>query len=112
MVLEAPWLEVTGMRGGIAGSSDRVRCFLASSMGLGMNRDQRALVRGVVLGEDEALDDELLERFRDSGLFHLLAVSGQNLVYVVAGTVILAWVAGIPRLAAQLLAVLAIGGTS
>ena len=100
------------MRGGIAGSSDRVRRFLASGMGLGLNNDQRALVRGVVLGKDEALDDELLERFRDSGLFHLLGGSGQNVVCIVAGTVILAWVAGIPRFAVQLLTVLAIGGTS
>ena len=75
-----------------------------------MGEEQRALVRGVVLGEDEALDDELLERFRDSGLFHLLAVSGQNVAYVVAGTLLLAWVAGIPRMVGQLLAILAIRG--
>ena len=108
VVLEAPWFEVTGSRGGIAGASDRVRRFLAAGMGEGMGDEQRALVRGVVLGEDEALDDQLLERFRDSGLFHLLAVSGQNVAYVVAGTLLLAWIAGIPRMAGQLLAILAI----
>jgi hypothetical protein len=66
VVLEAPWLSVTGSRGGVAGASDRVRRFLAAGMGEGMNASQRALVRGVVLGEDEALDDELLDRSRRS----------------------------------------------
>ena len=108
VVLEAPWFEITGTRGGIAGISDRVRRFLAAGMGEGMGSEQRALVRGVVLGEDEALDDELLERFRDSGLFHLLAVSGQNVAYVVAGTLLIAWVVGIGRLAGHVLAILAI----
>ena len=108
IVLEAPWFEIVGTRGGVAGTSDRVRRFLAAGMGEGMGPKQRALVRGIVLGEDEALDDELLERFRDSGLFHLLAVSGQNVAYVVAGTLLLAWVVGVPRLAGQLLAILAI----
>ncbi len=75
VVLEAPWLTVTGRRGGLAGASDRVRRFLATGMGEGMGTSQQALVRGVVLGEDEALDEELLDRFRDSGLFHLLSQS-------------------------------------
>jgi len=108
VVLEAPWFSVTGSRGGIAGLSDRVRRFLAAGMGEGMNESQRALVRGVVLGEDEALDKDLLDDFRDSGLFHLLAVSGQNVAYVVAGTLLVAWIAGVPRVAGQLLAILAI----
>lgn len=108
VVLEAPWFEVTGARGGLAGTSDRIRRFLAAGMGEGMGAEQRALVRGVVLGEDEALDDELLQRFRDSGLFHLLAVSGQNVAYVVAGVLLLGWAAGVPRAAAQLLAIAAI----
>ena len=108
VVLEAPWFEIVGTRGGVGGASDRVRRFLSAGMGRGMDADERALVRGVVLGEDEALDDALLDRFRDSGLFHLLAVSGQNVAYVVAGVLLLGWVAGVPRVMAQLLAIGAI----
>ena len=55
------------------------------------------MLAGVVLGEDEGLDQELRDRFRASGLYHLLAVSGQNVAYVVAGMILLAWTLGFPR---------------
>jgi competence protein ComEC len=55
------------------------------------------VLAGVVLGEDEGLDQELRDRFRASGLYHLLAVSGQNVAYVVAGMILLAWTLGFPR---------------
>ena len=38
------------------------------------------LARGFVLGEDERIDPATVEDFRRSGLSHLLAVSGQNVV--------------------------------
>jgi competence protein ComEC len=57
-------------------------------------------VAGVVLGEDEGLDDDLQDRFRASGLYHLLAVSGQNVAYVASGVLLAAWVVGLPRLLA------------
>ncbi|MCW2764510.1 MAG: internalization-related competence protein ComEC/Rec2 [Nocardioides sp.] len=45
--------------------------------------DQRALVPALVDGDDTALDDALADDFRDTGLTHLLAVSGTNLTLVV-----------------------------
>ena len=41
------------------------------------------------------------DSFRASGLYHLLAVSGQNVAYVVMGVLLLAWLVGIPRLAGE-----------
>ncbi|MGH3028200.1 MAG: ComEC/Rec2 family competence protein, partial [Gaiellaceae bacterium] len=77
---------------------------------------RRAVLAGVVLGEDEGLDQELRDQFRASGLYHLLAVSGQNVAYVVAGMILLAWTLGFPRwigevgaLAAVFAYVLAVG---
>ena len=46
----------------------------------GMASADGALLRGMVLGQDEAIDTALRDDFRDSGLAHLLAVSGQNVM--------------------------------
>ena len=48
--------------------------------------------------------------FRASGLYHLLAVSGQNVALVAAGALALAWLIGLPRWVGQLAALGAIGG--
>lgn len=44
----------------------------------------RALLAGLTLGDDRAQPAELTADFRASGLTHLLAVSGQNVVFVLA----------------------------
>ena len=91
-------------------SADRVRAALARSIAPGLEGERRALVAGVVLGEDEGLAAGLRERFRASGLYHLLAVSGQNVAYVVAGILLAAWLAGVPRWLAQVAALAAVLG--
>jgi competence protein ComEC len=72
--------------------------------------EKRAVIAAVVLGEDEGLSPELRDRFRASGLYHLLAVSGQNVAYVVAGMLGLAWLLGISRWIGELGALVAVGG--
>lgn len=52
--------------------------------------DQRALVPALVDGDDAGLDDALAEEFRDTGLTHLLAVSGTNLTLVVGFLLVVA----------------------
>lgn len=49
-----------------------------------MPADRRALFTGLVLGDDRAQNRADVEAFRDSGLSHLLAVSGQNIAFVLA----------------------------
>lgn len=44
----------------------------------------RSLFAGVVLGDDRGQDPTEIEDFRSSGLSHLLAVSGQNVVFLLA----------------------------
>lgn len=44
----------------------------------------RSLLAGVVLGDDRAQPADMTDAFRASGLTHLLAVSGQNVAFVLA----------------------------
>ena len=62
-----------------------------------------------MLGEDEGLSPELRDAFRASGLYHLLAVSGQNVIFVAVGILGLAWVVGVPRWLGELGALAGIG---
>ena len=50
----------------------------------GLPPPDAALARGMVLGQDEAIAEGVREDFRESGLAHLLAVSGQNVMLLVA----------------------------
>jgi competence protein ComEC len=109
VVVHADRFRVVGRRGGLAGLADRLRARLARSMAPGLRGERRAVLAGVVLGEDEGLSDELRDSFRASGLYHLLAVSGQNVALVAGGALLLAWLAGIPRVLGQVGALAAIG---
>jgi competence protein ComEC len=101
--------QVVGQRGGVGGFADRIHRSLAGSIAPGLTGERRAVLAGLVLGEEEGLSEELRESFRASGLYHLLAVSGQNVAFVVGGVLLVAWLVGISRLVAQLGALAAIG---
>jgi ComEC/Rec2-related protein len=102
--------RIVGRRGGLGGIADALRRQLQGSVARGLTGNRAAVVEGVVLGEDNGLSDEAKDRFRASGLYHLLAVSGQNVALVAGSVLVLAWLLGIPRLIGQLGALAAIGG--
>ena len=111
----SPW-RVVGRRGGIAGAGDRLRAHVARTLAAGATGEPRAVVAGIVLGEDEGISADLRESFRASGLYHLLAVSGQNVAFIAGGVLALVWLLGLPRwlgqvgvLATVLAYVLAVG---
>ena len=110
VVLRASSYRVIGRRGGVGGVADRLRRHLASTIAPKLHGERRAVIAGVVLGADEGLSPELRNRFRASGLYHLLAVSGQNIAYVVAGALLFAWMLGVPRWAGQVGAMACVGG--
>jgi competence protein ComEC len=110
VVLRADRWTPVGRRGGLAGLADRLRAWLARSIAPGLGGERRGLVEGVVLGDEQALSDNLRNRFRASGLYHLLAVSGQNVALVAAGALALAWLIGVPRWLGHLAALGAIAG--
>jgi competence protein ComEC len=100
--------RVVGHRGGVGGLADRLRRQLRKSVARGLRGERAAVLEGVVLGEEGGLSDELRQRFRAAGLYHLLAVSGQNVALVAGSVLIVAWVVGISRLFAELFALAAI----
>ena len=88
LVLEAERIEPTGeRRGGIAGRIDAIRSRAEAGLERGMPARESALARGFVLGQDDRIDAATREDFRRSGLAHLLAVSGQNVLLLC----LLAW---------------------
>ena len=110
VVAEGGVWRLVGHRGGVAGVADRVRARLAASIAPGLHGERRAVVAGIVLGEDEGLSEDLRDAFRASGLFHLLAVSGANVAVIVGGALGLAAAVGLSRWIGQALALTAILG--
>ena len=110
VVLRADRWRLIGHRGGLGGIADRLRRTLAGSIAPGLRGERRGIVHGVVLGDEQSLSESLRQRFRASGLYHLLAVSGQNVALVAGGALALGWLLGIPRWLAQLGALGAIAG--
>lgn len=105
VVVQAQEWRVVGRRGGVGGYADRVRAWLARSVAPGVSGERRAVLEGIVLGEDEGLSPGLRDAFRASGLYHLLAVSGSNVMFVALGVLGLAYVVGLPRWAGHLAAI-------
>jgi competence protein ComEC len=71
-------------RGGLAGVLDGMRRRAERAVAAGLPPSEAALARGMVLGQDEQIDESTRQDWRDSGLAHLLAVSGQNVMLLVA----------------------------
>ena len=101
------WRQV-GRRGGIQGFGDRLRDRIERAVSRGSGGVRRALVLGVVLGEDEGLPERVRRDFRASGLAHLLAVSGQNVAFIALGIYGLCWLLRVVRVARELLTLAAI----
>ena len=78
-------LRPTGRRrGGLAGLVDRARERAQAGIAHGLPPPAAALARGMVLGQDELIDEAVRDEFRASGLAHVLAVSGQNVMLLAA----------------------------
>ncbi|HEX8159412.1 MAG TPA: ComEC/Rec2 family competence protein, partial [Solirubrobacteraceae bacterium] len=80
-LLRGQSIRLTGRkRGGLSGALDSARARTERALTTGMPAAQGALARGMVLGQDAALTDELREDFRVTGLAHLVAASGSNVL--------------------------------
>jgi competence protein ComEC len=110
VVVHASRWRIVGRRGGLSGFADGLRARLARSMAPGLGGERHAVIAGIVLGEDEGLSESLRQRFRASGLYHLLAVSGQNVALIAGGALLFAYLIGASRVLGEVLALGAIGG--
>ena len=102
------WAVTGEARAGLPGALDAARERAARGLGVGIEAPQAALLRGMVLGQDEAIDEATKTDFQRSGLAHLLAVSGQNVLLLCMLVLALGAVAGAPlrvRLAAAMVLV-------
>jgi competence protein ComEC len=97
VVVDGSRWRIVGRRTGLGGYADRVRAWLAGSVARGVGGERRAVLEGILLGEDQGLAPGLKSAFRASGLYHLLAVSGQNVAFVAIGVLMLTWLLGLPR---------------
>lgn len=89
-------LRDIGRRGGVAGAIDSVRHRAELGITAGLGPARAALARGMVLGEDGAIADDVRDDFQRSGLAHLLAASGQNVALLCALALPLLMLAGTP----------------
>ena len=80
-IVEARSIRLTGSRrGGLPYLTDRLRDRAERALSQGTPPASAALLRGFVLGQDDRIDAATVEDYQRSGLAHLLAVSGQNVV--------------------------------
>jgi len=103
-------LPTGGRRGGIPGALDGARRRAERGIASGLPAHVAALARGMVLGQDEEIDPAVRDDFRASGLAHVLAVSGQNVMLLAALALPLLAAAGLPsgaRIAATVLLIVA-----
>src|SRR3954452_6126239 len=85
-------------RGGPSGAIDSIRIRAKAALGAHVTKANAALARGMVLGQDELIDPLERDDFRRSGLAHVLAVSGQNVMLLCAlAPPLLAWSGAGPR---------------
>ena len=106
-VLEAERIVTGRWRGTVL---DRIRRRAEDALNAGLGPETGALARGMVLGQDHALPDDLRDAFRAAGLSHLVAASGANVMLLAALVLALGALAGVElrlRLALALVAVLA-----
>jgi competence protein ComEC len=104
--IEAYEVERTGhRRGGVAGALDAIRRRAERGLEAGLAPKDAALLRGMVLGEDERLTDATRTDFQHSGLAHILAVSGQNVMLLAALVLLGGALTGIGLRARLLLAI-------
>jgi competence protein ComEC len=94
--LRATALRVTGRRrGGALGLVDAVRRRAERALAGPLPATEAALLRGMVLGDDAALPDDVADAFIAVGLSHLTAASGQNVALLAALVLALSVVAGL-----------------
>ncbi|MEJ7893512.1 MAG: ComEC/Rec2 family competence protein [Solirubrobacteraceae bacterium] len=107
--LEAEDVDAIGARrGGLLGTLDGVRRRAEAGLGEGVPQSEGALLAGMVLGRDDLIDTDTEEAFRASGLAHLLAVSGTNVLLLATLVLAAGALLGLPlrtRLAAALVLV-------
>jgi competence protein ComEC len=107
VVLRADRWRMVGRRGSVG---DALHAWLERDSTRGLSGERRQMLEAIVLGQTQGMSDALLARFRASGLYHVLAVDGLKVAAVAGGSAWLVLRLGFGRIAAELVALLALGG--
>ncbi len=108
--VEVQALRETGrVRGGLAGALDGLRRRAEAGLRRSMPLEQAALLEGMVLGREDGIDPSVREAFQASGLAHLLAVSGTNVMLLSLLVLGAAGVVGVPLRLRLLVALVLVG---
>ena len=91
-------LRVAGRRGGLQGAIDRLRLASRAHLRVGVHPPVSEVLQGMVLGDDEGVDQGSIDDFRRSGLLHIMAVSGENVILLCSMWAFAFSLLGIPRL--------------
>lgn len=95
-ILRPESIRATGARrGGVLGALDGVRARTERALTARVPAEQGALARGMVLGQDGALTEDVREDFRATGLAHLVAASGANVILLATLVLALGAAAGL-----------------
>lgn len=89
--------QPAGWRTGLPGARDSLRRWAGFHVAAGLGGDRAGLVRGMALGGGDGLSAPAAQALRDSGLWHLLAVSGQNVAVIGIGVMAALGAAGVGR---------------
>ena len=86
VMLTAPLadISISGRRGGLAGAVDGLRLAARRHLRRGLRAPVREVLEAMVLGDDNGVDQRVVDDFRCSGLLHIMAVSGENVVLLCA----------------------------
>jgi competence protein ComEC len=103
--LRATRVVMVGRRGGLWGDVDTAHRYVLGRLGAApAPSPARALVAGIAVGDTSGLPYAERQSLRASGLYHVVAVSGQNVALLIAFTLVALGVCGVIGAPARLAA--------
>ena len=69
----------------IAKSINAIKLAIAENIENILEKEEAQIVKGLILGDTTALEEELKEKFQIANISHVLAISGMHIVYIVIG---------------------------
>ena len=94
--LRATRAVMVGRRGGLWGDVDTAHRYVLGRLGAApAPSPARALVAGIAVGDTSGLPYSERQSLRASGLYHVVAVSGQNVALLIAFTLVALGICGV-----------------
>lgn len=67
--------------------SNKVFLSIKQNIEKAFSKDMGNLMLGIMVGDTDNIDEDIMQTFRDSDMAHVLAVSGMHITYVILGTI-------------------------